>query len=141
MYSQLQSIKEDNAQPMVNQFLNLHDDMIQARVIAQSLANIRTLRTSDSDSLTTGSIEEAVKITSERKKHAASWIKAAVASDLSPVPSPTKSAVNSTKAAKTKRKICSVNCSKPRGSCIINKQQKNAETQLIQVALEEAWSG
>lgn len=138
MYSQLRSIEEDNAQPMVNRFLNLHDDMIQAKAITQSLANIRTLRTSESDSLTTGSIKEAVQVTSERKKHAASWIKAAVASDLSPFPAPTKPAVNSTKAAKTKRKICSVNCSKPRGSCIINKQQKNAETQLIQAASEES---
>lgn len=65
-------------------FLDLQDDMAQTRLIMKSLTNISPTRTEETDSSSTSADNAALEITMQRKKNATSWIKSAVALDLSP---------------------------------------------------------
>ncbi|XP_050212396.1 uncharacterized protein LOC126663608 isoform X2 [Mercurialis annua] len=82
VYSELtSSAKEDNPQPAVEQFLTLHSSLNNARTVADSLSKIIPAGSSpDSD---VNPSEEVLKITSDRRKHAASWFQAALATNLS----------------------------------------------------------
>ncbi|KAJ4723548.1 DUF936 family protein [Melia azedarach] len=82
LYSELTtSAKEDNPQPAVEQFLTLHSSLNNARMVADSLSKIIPVGSSPDH----GEIpsEEALKMTSDRRKHAASWVQAALATNLS----------------------------------------------------------
>lgn len=82
IYSELTtSAKEDNPQPAVEQFLALHANLNNARLVADSLSKI-TPAGSSPDREETPS-EEVLKVTSERRKQAASWVQAALATNLS----------------------------------------------------------
>ncbi|TQD70592.1 hypothetical protein C1H46_043867 [Malus baccata] len=82
IYSELTtSAKEDNPQPAVEQFLALHASLNNARVVADSLSKIMPDGSSP-DSEETPS-EEALKVASDRRKQAASWVQAALATNLS----------------------------------------------------------
>lgn len=82
IYSELTtSAKEDNPQPAVEQFLSLHANLNNARLVADSLSKI-TPAGSSPDREETPS-EEVLKVTSERRKQAASWVQAALATNLS----------------------------------------------------------
>ncbi|XP_058094241.1 uncharacterized protein LOC131240174 [Magnolia sinica] len=76
------SAKEDNPQPAVEQFLTLHANLCQAGLIAESLSKVLPAGSSPPDHEDEPS-EEALKISSERRKQAASWVQAALATDLS----------------------------------------------------------
>ncbi|CAL5417055.1 unnamed protein product [Camellia sinensis] len=99
-YSELRSSsKEDNPQPAVEQFLSLHESLNNARLIADSLS--KTILIGSSPDHEESPTEEVLKIASDRRKQAASWVQAALATNLSsftvfskksastPVPSPT----------------------------------------------------
>ncbi|KAG6422869.1 hypothetical protein SASPL_113251 [Salvia splendens] len=78
-YSELSlTAKEDNPQPAVEQFLHLHARLSKAHLLADSLS--KTL-SRDSDNEESPS-EEALKVTSEGCKQAASWVNAALATNL-----------------------------------------------------------
>ncbi|XP_057777060.1 uncharacterized protein LOC130995680 isoform X2 [Salvia miltiorrhiza] len=78
-YSELSlSAKEDNPQPAVEQFLHLHARLSKAHLVADSLS--KTL-SPDSDNEESPS-EEALKVTSDGRKQAASWVNAALATNL-----------------------------------------------------------
>ncbi|GFQ06728.1 hypothetical protein PHJA_002816800 [Phtheirospermum japonicum] len=80
-YSELSSsAKEDNPQPAVEQFLSLHTSLNKAHLVSDSLS--KTLSYDPSDNEESPS-EEALKITSEGRKQAASWVNAALATNLS----------------------------------------------------------
>ncbi|KAJ0093638.1 hypothetical protein Patl1_26484 [Pistacia atlantica] len=82
LYSELtSSAKEDNPQPAVEQFLTLHSSLNNARMIADSLSKI--IPTGSSPDHEENPSEEALKIASDRRKHAASWVQAALATNLS----------------------------------------------------------
>lgn len=82
IYSELiTSAKEDNPQPAVEQFLALHANLNNARLVADSLSKI-TPAGSSPDREETPS-EEVLKVTSERRKQAATWVQAALATNLS----------------------------------------------------------
>ncbi|KAL6223114.1 hypothetical protein ACLB2K_006504 [Fragaria x ananassa] len=74
-------VKEDNPQPAVEQFLALHANLNNARLVADSLSKI-TPAGSSPDREETPS-EEVLKVTSERRKQAATWVQAALATNLS----------------------------------------------------------
>lgn len=81
-YSELRSsAKEDNPQPAVEQFLTLHTNLNNARLIADSLS--KTIPICSSPDHEESPSEEALKITSERQKQATSWVQAALATNLS----------------------------------------------------------
>ncbi|KAF8406211.1 hypothetical protein HHK36_008296 [Tetracentron sinense] len=120
IYSEIQSSRHDDPQAKVERFLDIRDDLAQARLVAQSLAKISPLRTSDMDSDGPGSIKEALKLALEGKKHTSSWIKAAVASDLSPFSAPFKPITAS----------AATHSSKPKDKCIVRKQRRNGEIQV-----------
>lgn len=81
-YSEISlSAKEDNPQPAVEQFLTLHATLNSSRLIADSLC--KTIPSGSSSDNEEYPSEEALKVTSERQKHAASWVHAALATNLS----------------------------------------------------------
>ncbi|XP_039119437.1 uncharacterized protein LOC120255743 [Dioscorea cayenensis subsp. rotundata] len=89
MYAELSSTaKEDNPQPAVEQFLTLHSTLNRAGLVADSL--LKTFLPSDTSSDQSASnnepsiSEEALKVSSDKRKRATSWINAALATDLSP---------------------------------------------------------
>ncbi|GAV88583.1 DUF936 domain-containing protein [Cephalotus follicularis] len=82
LYSDLAtSAKEDNPQPTVEQFLNLHTSLSNARTIADSLSKI--VRVDSSPDCEEIPSEETLKVTSERRKHSTAWVQAALATNLS----------------------------------------------------------
>ncbi|GAY61943.1 hypothetical protein CUMW_213910 [Citrus unshiu] len=82
LYSELtSSANEDNPQPAVDQFLTLHSSLNNACMIADSLSKI--LPVGSSPDQEENPSEEALKVTSDRRKHAASWVQAALATNLS----------------------------------------------------------
>ncbi|CAA0819899.1 Plant protein of unknown function (DUF936 [Striga hermonthica] len=75
-YSELSlSAKEDNPQPAVEQFLSLHENLNKAQLIADSLSKIISYEEIPS--------EETLKVTSDGRKQAASWVNAALSTNLS----------------------------------------------------------
>ncbi|KAJ7947480.1 DUF936 family protein [Quillaja saponaria] len=81
-YSDLRtSAKEDDPQPAVEQFLTLHAILNKTRVIADSLS--KTIPDGSSPDCEKEISEEAQKVMSDRRKHAASWVQAALATNLS----------------------------------------------------------
>ncbi|KAG5625263.1 hypothetical protein H5410_010481 [Solanum commersonii] len=83
-FSEFHLPEEDDLQPRIDTFLDLQDDMAQTRIIMKCLTNISPTRTEETDSSSTSADNEASTITVQRKKNAATWIKSAVALDLSP---------------------------------------------------------
>ncbi|XP_077227231.1 GPI-anchored adhesin-like protein, putative (DUF936) [Tasmannia lanceolata] len=82
MYAEFSSsAKEDNPQPAVEQFLSLYASLSRASMVADSLSKAITAGSS-SDHEDDPSAEE-LKISSEKHKHATSWVQAALATDLS----------------------------------------------------------
>ncbi|GMI64422.1 CORTICAL MICROTUBULE DISORDERING2 [Hibiscus trionum] len=82
LYSDLTtSAKEDNPQPAVDRFLTLHTSLNNARMIADSLS--RTIPVGSSPESEETPSEEAVKVASDRRKYAVSWVQAALATDMS----------------------------------------------------------
>ncbi|KAI9081864.1 hypothetical protein K1719_036126 [Acacia pycnantha] len=82
IYSELSnSAKEHNPQPAVEQFLSLRARLNGARVVADSLS--KTIPDGSSADYEKNTHEEALKVTLDRQKHAASWVQAALATNLS----------------------------------------------------------
>nr|GME07897.1 Protein TonB like [Ipomoea batatas] len=82
-YSELSSsASEDNPQPAVEQFLALHSGLSNARQVADAIAKTATAGSS-SDQEEKPPSEEAEKVVSERCKQAASWVNAALVTNLS----------------------------------------------------------
>ncbi|XP_022761605.1 uncharacterized protein LOC111307730 [Durio zibethinus] len=82
LYSDLTtSAKEDNPQPAVDRFLTLHASLNNTRMIADSLS--KTVQIGSSPESEGNPSEEAVKVTSDRRKYAVSWVQAALATNLS----------------------------------------------------------
>ncbi|KAL7128091.1 hypothetical protein ABFS83_14G292900 [Erythranthe nasuta] len=80
-YSELSSsAREDNPHPTVEQFLSLHASLNKAHLVADSLSKILSTDSSDNEE---NPSEEALKVTSESRKQAASWVSAALATNLS----------------------------------------------------------
>ncbi|KAJ9159416.1 hypothetical protein P3X46_024924 [Hevea brasiliensis] len=85
IYSEILSVKEDEQHPSVDKFFSLHDDLVQAKLISQSLTRIITQGTANTDSIAPHSVREETKLAFDRKLNAITWIKAALESDLNPV--------------------------------------------------------
>jgi cob(I)alamin adenosyltransferase len=82
MYSELtNSAKEHNPQPAVEQFLTLNASLNSTRTIAESL--FKPISDVSSPDHEKSKVEEALKLKSDRQKHAASWVHAALATNLS----------------------------------------------------------
>ncbi|KDP43890.1 hypothetical protein JCGZ_20900 [Jatropha curcas] len=122
IYSELTSTaKEDNPQPAVEQFLTLHASLNNARTVADSLSKIIPVGSSpDSD---VSPSEEVLKVTSDRRKHAASWVQAALATNLSSFSVFTKEA---TSAPTTGQKTYSNN----QPILVLENSSKNASTKM-----------
>ncbi|XP_057958053.1 uncharacterized protein LOC131150959 [Malania oleifera] len=75
------SAKEDNPQPAVEQFLTLHASLNSALLTADSLS--KTVPVYSSPDHEGGPSEEALKVSSDRRKQAAYWVHAALATSLS----------------------------------------------------------
>ncbi|KAG4972450.1 hypothetical protein AAZX31_13G326800 [Glycine max] len=81
-YSELtNSAKEHNPQPAVEQFLTLHASLNSTRTIAESLS--KPIPDGSSPDYERSTVEEALKVKSDRQKQSASWVQAALATNLS----------------------------------------------------------
>lgn len=79
-YSELSSsAKEDNPQPAVEQFLHLHASLSKAHLVADSLSKTLSLDSSDNEESPS---EETLKVRTDGRKQAASWVNAALATNL-----------------------------------------------------------
>lgn len=107
----------EDLQPRVDKFFKLQDELARTRLIMQSLTNISPFRTQESGSLNTSSIKEALSIALERKKNAATWIKSAVAVDLSPASSVVDPFAYPT-ASTVKKSSMSTQSTKPKVTCM-----------------------
>ncbi|KAL5561373.1 hypothetical protein UlMin_031120 [Ulmus minor] len=121
IYSKLQSSKGKEQQPLVNTFFDLQEDFAYTSVVLQSLTKISPLRANDNDLNSHGTIRETLKLAVNRKKNATLWIKAALASDLTPLSAPSFS----TEATNEMKRTSTSYGNRPKGSCIVRKQKKN----------------
>ncbi|CAA7053302.1 unnamed protein product [Microthlaspi erraticum] len=82
MYNDLMSTaKEDDPLPVVEQFLKLHSGLKNVQIITESLS--RLISSTSSPENEENRTEEAVKAASEKQKLAASWVQAALVTNLS----------------------------------------------------------
>ncbi|KAG2260102.1 hypothetical protein Bca52824_079396 [Brassica carinata] len=82
MYNDLMSTaKEDDPLPVVEQFLKLHSSLKNVQIVTESLS--RLVFSSSSSEHEENRSEEAVKASSEKQKLAASWVQAALVTNLS----------------------------------------------------------
>ncbi|KAI8026669.1 hypothetical protein LOK49_LG02G03356 [Camellia lanceoleosa] len=125
--SEFQSYKGDDLQPFIDKFFDLQDDLAQTRQIVQSLTNISPLKTSDTDINSMGSVKEVLNLAVERKKNATSWIKSAMAFDLSPCLSSLRSTSTTESPNTVKKSVTASQVTKPKMACIIRKLRKNCE--------------
>ncbi|CAN6450259.1 unnamed protein product [Victoria cruziana] len=104
-FAELQSSSEENdPQTTVEQFLNFHDELAQAVEMIQSISLTSSRIMIENKPVSSEEIKEAFKISMDTKKRAASWIKAAVASDLSPLQATCSS------SSATEREASSLSC-------------------------------
>ncbi|TXG64131.1 hypothetical protein EZV62_011125 [Acer yangbiense] len=85
----IQSGKIDDQQPSLDKVFNLQNDLVQTRLIVQSLIKSDLPRMIDSDSNDPDSIKQVLKVGLDIKRIATSWIKVALESNLAPVSAPT----------------------------------------------------
>ncbi|KAF5194395.1 Serine/threonine-protein kinase [Thalictrum thalictroides] len=139
-YSELQSNKDNDPRSMVDSLLDLHNNLVQARLITQSLATFSQLST-DIDSISPDSTQEDLKLAVERKKYAASWIKSAFASDLNKFADPADNYISDseeTVETPTSNKLGPHSqFSKPKSTSIVRKQRKNGEIQFGVLTMKE----
>ncbi|KAL3814312.1 hypothetical protein ACJIZ3_015580 [Penstemon smallii] len=110
----------DDLQQYGDKFFDLQDDLSKTRLIMESLTSISPFKTRDTESCTTNSIKDTLSVAIERKKNATTWIKSAIALDLSPS-SPSPNPV----VAPTAKKPCTL--TKSKSSSIIKKTRSNAD--------------
>lgn len=126
VYSELTtSAKEDNPQPAVEQFLALHASLNNARVVADSLS--KTIPAGSSPDREECLSEDALKITSDRRKQAASWVQAALATNLSSFAVFSKESSSTSvpaSASSQNRKIVSAN----QPTLVLENSMKNTST-------------
>ncbi|GLT47375.1 hypothetical protein SLA2020_210780 [Shorea laevis] len=122
-FSELRLAKEGDQQDSIDKFFKLQDYMVESRGIIQSLTNISPLRAPEADSNNSGSIGEAVKLAVDRKRNATTWIKAAMASDLTLVSTvkPQNSLMEANNTTRRRNKQIHVN--KPKGTLLARKQR------------------
>ncbi|XP_027112633.1 uncharacterized protein [Coffea arabica] len=129
-YSEFHVSGEEDVQPYVDKFFDLQDDLARTRLIVQSLTNISPFKTPETDANGTTSVKEALNIALERKKNATTWIKSAVAFDLSTCSSdPLKLSVSPVAATDAVKKPS--RCVKPKGARIIRRQRTNDDLPLL----------
>ncbi|KAL3538804.1 hypothetical protein ACH5RR_002170 [Cinchona calisaya] len=131
MYSEFHVSEGDDLLPYVDRFFDLQDDLAHTKLIMQSLTNISPFKTSETDGNCTASVKEALNIALERKKNAATWIKSAVAFDLSAYSSDTLKSTATPVATNTNTVKRSSRSVRPKGACIIRKQRINDELPLM----------
>ncbi|CAN6908427.1 unnamed protein product [Brassica oleracea] len=97
MYNELMSTaKEDDPLPVVEQFLKLHSSLKNVQIVTESLSRLVSSKSSPEHEENRS--EEAVKAALEKQKLAASWVQAALVTNLSAF------SVYSTKPAASKSK-------------------------------------
>ncbi|GAA0183817.1 hypothetical protein LIER_31166 [Lithospermum erythrorhizon] len=123
----------DELQPTVDKFFDLQENLAQSRLITQSLKNISPLRDSETDSGGSSSIKDTLKIAVERKKNAITWIKSAMAVDLSPCSNSNNpincSSEGTLQAVKTS--AMPLQGTKPKGPCIIKLHRQSEDISSI----------
>ncbi|KAL0694629.1 hypothetical protein Bca4012_061809 [Brassica carinata] len=119
MYNDLMSAaKEDDPLPVVEQFLKLHSGLKNVQITTESLS--RLISSTSSPENEENRSEEALKAASEKQKLAASWVQAALVTNLSAFSvytnKPTKSAASKSKPVIILESPGNSSTGKPRGN-------------------------
>ncbi|KAJ4915080.1 hypothetical protein Rs2_00630 [Raphanus sativus] len=119
MYNDLMSTaKEDDPLPVVEQFLKLHSGLKNAQITTDSLSKL--ISSTSSPENEENKSEEAVKVAAEKQKLAASWVQAALVTNLSAFSvytnKPTKSTASKSKPVIILETPGNNPTGKPRGS-------------------------
>ncbi|KAF3589682.1 hypothetical protein F2Q69_00026110 [Brassica cretica] len=119
MYNDLMSAaKEDDPLPVVEQFLKLHSGLKNVQVTTESLSKL--ISSTSSPENEENKSEEAIKVASEKQKLAASWVQAALVTNLSAFSvystKPTKSAASKNKPVIILESPGNNSTNKPRGN-------------------------
>ncbi|KAF8116165.1 hypothetical protein N665_0020s0026 [Sinapis alba] len=119
MYNDIMSTaKEDDPLPVVEQFLKLHSGLKNVQITTESLS--RLISSTSSPENEENKSEEAVKAASEKQKLAASWVQAALVTNLSAFSvyssKPTKSAASKSKPVIILESPGNNSTGKPRGN-------------------------
>nr|VDC65236.1 unnamed protein product [Brassica rapa] len=119
MYNDLMSAaKEDDPLPVVEQFLKLHSGLKNVQITTESLSKL--ISSTSSPENEENKSEEAIKVASEKQKLAASWVQAALVTNLSAFSvystKPTKSAASKNKPVIILETPGSNSTNKPRGN-------------------------
>ncbi|KAH0921055.1 hypothetical protein HID58_021073, partial [Brassica napus] len=119
MYNDLMSAaKEDDPLPVVEQFLKLHSGLKNVQITTESLSKL--ISSTSSPENEENKSEEAIKMASEKQKLAASWVQAALVTNLSPFSvystKPTKSSASKSKPVIILETPGSNSTNKPRGN-------------------------
>ncbi|KAF3791107.1 hypothetical protein EJ110_NYTH14777 [Nymphaea thermarum] len=133
-FTKLQSTSEESdPQTTVEQFLNFHDELAQAVQMIQSLALTSSQRTIEHGSISSDEIKEAFTVSLDTKKQAASWVTAAVVSDLSPLQATCNGSTNV-----TERNVSYVSCcgKTSKGISEFIKNTKNGEVKGLDIIME-----
>ncbi|KAL0422533.1 UNVERIFIED_CONTAM: hypothetical protein Slati_3276200 [Sesamum latifolium] len=122
----------EDLHPYVDKFFELQQDLARTRLIMQSLTSISPLRTQESDTCMTNTVKETLTVALERKKNAITWIKSAVAVDLSPSSAPNFPSSNSVETINSLKKTSpSSRTNKPKGACIIKRGRSSADITVL----------
>ncbi|XP_009148130.1 uncharacterized protein LOC103871617 [Brassica rapa] len=119
MYNDLMSAaKEDDPLPVVEQFLKLHSGLKNVQITTESLSKLMSSTSSPENE--ENKSEEAIKAAAEKQKLAASWVQAALVTNLSAFSvystKPTKSAASKNKPVIILESPGNNSTNKPRGN-------------------------
>ena len=78
--------RADNPGPTVDQFFSFHETLVEARVVADALAETRFLGNSENNENAGEKQSMARTVSEERDRSADSWVSAAIGSGLMPYP-------------------------------------------------------
>ncbi|CAN1288909.1 hypothetical protein LINPERPRIM_LOCUS20036 [Linum perenne] len=141
IYSELQAAEVDDQHLAIDKFFRLQENLTQAQQIFRSLTTVIPPITSKNEQTKPHFVMEGLKIAIDRRENAYSWIKEALASDLSPVLIHTKGGTNSLEATSggqeaRKSVKSSHKGQKPKGIVVIRKQ-KNSGDMLFEMSHDD----
>ncbi|CAN0927152.1 hypothetical protein LINGRAHAP2_LOCUS35718 [Linum grandiflorum] len=127
IYSELQAAEVDDQHLAIDKFFRLQENLTQAQQIFRSLSTVMPPITSANEQFAM----EGLKLAIDRRQNAFSWIKEALASDLSPVS--TKAGTHSSDGSQEARKSQKPGhkSQKPKGIVVIRKQNNSGSEHMV----------
>ncbi|CAI0470501.1 unnamed protein product [Linum tenue] len=130
IYSELQAAEVGDQHLAIDKFFRLQEDLTQTQQIFRSLTNVIPPITPPHDEHNPHFVMEGHKLASDRKQNAASWIKEALASDLTPVSARLEAINNGNQEARKSNKS-SHKSHKAKGGIVVIRKQKSSSPNMV----------